>query len=175
MDVLPLLLYFAAYLVADLYVATAVMMAALAVQLVYSWVKFRTVSRLAWINFAVAVSFGGLALAWQDPRYLIARATVIYWVIGAGLLLVYWLAGRNLVQLALQSHFDAPEVLWRRSLYTYAAFFGVLGIANIVLGYHVSEAVWVAFDSIGVLVVIGLFMVLHFTHLRRLARTPPTA
>lgn len=168
-ELLPLILYCVTYVVADLYAATAMMLAALGFQLVYQWVRFRTVSRMTWVTFAIALPLGALAIASQDPRYLIARATLLYWVIGAALLVVYWLAGRNLVQLALAPHVDAPDRLWRRSLYAYAAFFGALGIGNIVLGYTVSETVWVAFDSIGVLVLIALFAILHFAHLRRAA------
>lgn len=172
-ELLPLALYLAAYALTDIYVATGVLLAALGVQLAWHWLASGTVSRLAWVNFAVALPLGVLGIAWQDPRFLIARATAIYWVIGGALLLVYGLTGRNLVQLALQGHVDAPEQVWRRALYAYAAFFGLLGIANIALGYTVSEAVWVAFDSVGVLVVIALFAILHFAHLRRAAALKP--
>jgi intracellular septation protein len=91
------------------------------------------------------------------------------------LLLVHWIGGRNLVRLALQAHFDAPDAVWKRHLYAYAAFFAVLGAGNIVLAYTVSEAVWVAFDTIGALVLIGLFMAFQFTRMRRHDRDRPAA
>lgn len=170
-DFLPLALYLAAYLAADIYVATGVLIGAMALQVLYSWARFGKVGKLLWANFAAAAILGGLALTWSDPRYLVARATAIYWLIGAALLLVYWFGGRNLVQVALQAHFEAPEAVWRRHLYAYAAFFAVLGAGNIVLAYTVSEAVWVAFDTIGALVLIGVFMVLQFMRMRRHGRT----
>ena len=74
-DFLPLALYLGAYIVADLYVATAVLIAAMALQVVYTRVRFGKVGKLLWVNFAAAAILGGLALSWSDPRYLVARAT----------------------------------------------------------------------------------------------------
>lgn len=175
LDFLPLALYLGAYVVADIYVATGVLVAAMAVQVVYARITLGKVGKLLWVNFAAAAILGGLALTWSDPRYLVARATAIYWLIGGALLLVYWFSGRNLVQVALQAHFDAPDAVWRRHLYAYAAFFAVLGAGNIVLAYTVSEAMWVAFDTIGALVLIGVFMTVQFTRMRRHDRGRPTA
>jgi intracellular septation protein len=169
-DFLPLVLYLGAYVVADLYTATAVLIAAMALQVVYTRITSGKVGKLLWVNFAAAAILGGLALTWSDPRYLVARATAIYWIIGATLLLVHWIGGRNLVQLALQAYFEAPDAVWKRHLYAYAAFFAVLGAGNIVLGYTVSEAMWVAFDTIGALVLIGLFMTFQFMRMRRHGR-----
>jgi len=174
-DLLPLALYLGAYIVADLYVATAALIAAIALQVVYTRIKFGKVGKLLWVNFAAAAILGGLALTWSDPRYLVARATAIYWIIGATLVLVYWISGRNLLRVALQAHFEAPDAVWKRHLYAYAAFFAVLGAGNIVLGYTVSEAMWVAFDTIGALVLIGLFMAVQFMRMRRHDRDRPTA
>lgn len=171
-DFLPLLLYLAAYVAADIFVATGVLIAAVALQVVYSWLTSGKVGKLLWANFAAAAIFGGLAITASDPRYLVARATAIYWIIAAALLLVYWLGGRNLVQLALEAHIEAPDAMWKRQLYTYAAFFAVLGAGNVLLAYTVSEAVWVAFDTIGALILIGAFMALQFVRMRRQGRAP---
>lgn len=171
-DFLPLLLYLGAYLLTDIFVATGVLIAAIAAQLAYTWLRYGKVSRLMWANFAAAAIFGGLALAWSDPSYLVVRATAIYWLIGGTLLAVYRYAGRNLIQLALQAHFDAPDAVWRRHLYAYVVFFALLGAGNLVLAHTVSEAVWVAFDTVGALVLIGAFMVVQFMRMRRHDRRP---
>jgi intracellular septation protein len=160
-------LYLAAYVAADIFVATAVLIAAMLAQLAYAWLTTGRIGRMVWANFAAAAVFGGLTLAWSDPRYLVARATVIYWVIGAALVLAHRLAGRNLLQLALQPYVDAPEAVWRRELYACAAFFGVLGFGNIALAYSVSEALWVAFDTLGALVLIALFLALQVMRMRK--------
>lgn len=174
-DFLPLALYLAAYVAADIYVATGVLIAALAAQVVYTRMRYGKAGKVLWGNFAAAAILGGLAVTWSDTRYLVARATAIYWVIGATLLLVHWIGGRNLVQVALQGHFDAPDAVWQRHLYAYVVFFAVLGAGNIILAYTVSEAMWVAFDTIGALVLIGLFMAVQVNRMRRHDRGRPTA
>lgn len=175
MDFMPLVLYLAAYVAADIYVATGVLIGAMAVQVIYWKITRGSVGKLPWVNFALAGLFGGLTLAWSDPQYLILRATVLYLVVSAALLLVYWIAGRNLLQAALQSHIDAPDAAWKRALYTYAGFFAFLAGLNVAIGYGASEVVWVAFDSIGVLVIIAAFAVLHFFAMRRRYEAPAEA
>ncbi len=166
-DFMPLVLYLAAYIVADIYVATGVLVGAMALQILYWKVTLGIIGRLRWLNFALAAVFGGLTLAWNDPQYLVLRATALYGLVAAALVLVYGIAGRNLVQLALQSRIEAPDAAWKRSLYAYAGFFVALGVANFAIGHMASEAVWVAFDTIGVLVLIAGFMALHFFAMRR--------
>ena len=167
LDLMPLALYLATYVVSNIYAATAVLITAMAVQVLYAWAKHGKVGKVLWANFAAAAVFGGLAVTASDPRYLVARATAIYWLIGSARVLVDWITGRNLVQLALQSHYDSPDAAWRRQLYTYALFFAVLGAGNILLAWTVSEALWVAFDTVGALVLIGGFMAVQFAKMRR--------
>jgi intracellular septation protein len=172
-DFLPLALYLSVYLLADIFVATAVLIAAIAVHVGYTWATTGSVGKLLWVNLAVAAVLGGLALWWGDARYLVLRASAIYWIIAAALLLVHQFGRRNLVQLALQAHFDAPDAVWKRQLYAYVVFFGAMGVANIALGYTLSEPVWVAFDTVGALVLIGLFMIAQFVGMRRYRGPPP--
>ncbi|MGE5526533.1 MAG: inner membrane-spanning protein YciB [Rhodospirillaceae bacterium] len=170
LDFLPLALYLGAYVIADIYVATGVLIAAMAFLVLYSRIVYGKVGKLLWVNLAAAATLGGLTITWSDPRYLVARATAIYWLIGGALLFVYWFGGRNLLRDALQPRFDAPEAVWRRHLYAYVAFFAVLGAGNILLAYTVSEAMWVAFDTVGALVLIGGFMALQLMRIRRHGR-----
>jgi len=58
-DLFPILLFFVAYKVADIYVATAVAIAASVVQIL--WLKFRSrpVEGMQWASLAIIVVFGG--------------------------------------------------------------------------------------------------------------------
>lgn len=62
LDFLPLVVFFAFYKIYDIYAATAALIVATAIVLIYSWVRFRKVEKMALITFVLVVVFGGLTL-----------------------------------------------------------------------------------------------------------------
>ena len=60
LDFLPLVVFFAFYKIYDIYAATAALIVATAIVLIYSWVRFRKVEKMALITFVLDVVFGGL-------------------------------------------------------------------------------------------------------------------
>ncbi|HBL5454305.1 TPA: septation protein IspZ, partial [Escherichia coli] len=51
LDFLPLVVFFAFYKIYDIYAATAALIVATAIVLIYSWVRFRKVEKMALITF----------------------------------------------------------------------------------------------------------------------------
>ncbi len=61
LDFLPLVVFFAFYKIYDIYAATAALIVATAIVLIYSWVRFRKVEKMALITFC-----SGGRLRWLD-------------------------------------------------------------------------------------------------------------
>ncbi|CSR26946.1 intracellular septation protein A [Shigella sonnei] len=53
LDFLPLVVFFAFYKIYDIYAATAALIVATAIVLIYSWVRFRKVEKMALITFVL--------------------------------------------------------------------------------------------------------------------------
>lgn len=60
LDFLPLVVFFAFYKIYDIYAATAALIVATAIVLIYSWVRFRKVEKMALITCS------GGRLRWLD-------------------------------------------------------------------------------------------------------------
>ena len=58
-DLLPIVLFFAAFKLADIYVATAVAIVATAVLIGWTWFKTRKVDPMQWVSLGLIVVFGG--------------------------------------------------------------------------------------------------------------------
>ena len=97
-DLFPLILFFAAYKFADIYVATGVAMAAAIGQIVWIKLTGKPIEGMHWINLAVIVVFGGATLWFKDDAFIKWKPTMLYWLFGGVLLVSQIFLGRNLMQ-----------------------------------------------------------------------------
>jgi intracellular septation protein len=79
-DMFPVIVFFAAFKLADIYVATAAAIAATFLQV--GWLKLRRkpVDPMLWTSFALIVVFGGATLLLQDETFIKWKPTVLYWL-----------------------------------------------------------------------------------------------
>jgi intracellular septation protein len=77
LDFIPILLFFGAYKLYDIYVATAVLMAATVVQTALVYVIDRKVTMMQKITLAMILVFGALTLWLQDERFIKWKPTVL--------------------------------------------------------------------------------------------------
>src|SRR4029077_17143217 len=112
-DVLPVVLFFAAFKLYDIYVATAVAIAATVVQV--SWLKLRgrRGGLLLWASLAIIVVFGGATLLLQDETFIKWKPTVLYWLFGV-VLAGSALMRRNLIRSVMSQEMQLPDAIWAR-------------------------------------------------------------
>ncbi|HET8585811.1 MAG TPA: septation protein IspZ, partial [Casimicrobiaceae bacterium] len=81
-DYFPLVLFFVAFKLSGIWVATAVAIAASIVQI--AWFHFKgTVSPVHWLSLAIIVVFGGATLLLRDETFIKWKPTVLYLAFGA--------------------------------------------------------------------------------------------
>ena len=78
LDFLPIALFFAAYKFQGIFVATAVLMAATAVQMGVIYALDRKLQTMHKITLALILVFGTLTLVLQDERFIKWKPTVLY-------------------------------------------------------------------------------------------------
>ena len=86
LDFLPLVVFFAFYKIYDIYAATGALIVATAVVLIYSWVRYRKVEKMALITFIVVAFFGGLTIFFHNDEFIKWKVTVIYGLFAGALL-----------------------------------------------------------------------------------------
>lgn len=148
-DLFPVILFFAAYKFADIYVATGVAILATFGQI--GWVHFRhgKVDKMLWISLGLIVVFGGATLLLRDPTFIKWKPTVLYWLFAITLLISALLFGKNLIRSMLEAQVQLPDTLWTRLNLAWASFFTCMGLLNLYIAYEFDEATWVNFKLFG--------------------------
>ena len=166
-DLFPILLFFVAYKMYDIYVATAVAIGAAFVQTVLFWLKHRKFEKMHLITLAILVVFGGLTLILRDPVFIKWKPTVVNWLFGATFLGSQFIGERPLVERMMGHAITVPGPVWRRLNWAWILFFLAMGLINIYVAYNFSEETWVNFKLFGMM---GLTLVFVFAQAFYLGR-----
>src|ERR671937_1792355 len=81
-DLFPVALFFVAIQVWDIFVATAVAIAATIVQVGWRLARRQKVEPMLWASLAIILVFGGLTLYLRDKTFILWKPTVLYWLFG---------------------------------------------------------------------------------------------
>ncbi|ADW17700.1 intracellular septation protein A [Desulfobulbus propionicus DSM 2032] len=166
-DFFPILLFFLAYKLFDIYVATAAAIAATFVQIAILWVRTRTVAAMQLVTLAVIVVFGGLTLYLHDEQFIKWKPTIINWIF-AGVFLASQLVGRKTaVERMLAGNITLPTPIWRRLNLGWVVFFLAMGAANLYVMTFFDSDTWVNFKLFGMLGLTLVFIVLQSLYLSR--------
>jgi intracellular septation protein len=158
-DIFPIVVFFVAFKLAGIYVATAVAIAATFAQVGWSWWRHRKVDGMLWVSLGIIVIFGGATLLLRDETFIKWKPTVLYWLFSAVLLASELLFRKNLIRAMMQSQMSLPESVWSKLSRSWAAFFAVMGALNLYVAHHFPTDVWVNFKMFGG---IGLLLVFAF-------------
>ncbi|MGH8662764.1 MAG: septation protein A [Burkholderiales bacterium] len=157
-DIFPVVLFFAAYKLADIFVATAVAIAATFVQIGWVWMRTRKIEPMLWVSFAIIVVFGGATLLLRDETFIKWKPTVLYWLFGAALLIAAHGFGKNLIRAMMGSQIALPDRVWTRLNQSWVGFFVVMGVLNLYVAYSFSTDTWVDFKLFGATGLMLLFV-----------------
>jgi hypothetical protein len=75
-DLLPVIAFFVAYKLADIYVATGVLIVGVLIQTLASWIRFRKVSPMLLTSALLVLVFGGLTLLIHDAVFIKWKPTI---------------------------------------------------------------------------------------------------
>jgi intracellular septation protein len=166
-DLFPVLLFFIAYQLFDIYVATQVAIAASVIQVAYNKVRHGKVENMHWVTLALLILFGGLTLALRDPTFIKWKPTVVNWLFAAAFLLSQLFMKRGLLQRMMDHAVTLPEAAWLRLNAAWVGFFFAMGALNLYVAYNYSEEIWVNFKLFGFLGLTLLFMLAQGFYLAR--------
>ncbi|OQW42594.1 MAG: septation protein A [Proteobacteria bacterium SG_bin4] len=158
-DLFPVVLFFLAYKYYDIFVATAVAIAATFVQIGLLWIRHRQIEKMMWINLAVIIVFGGATLISQDETFIKWKPTVFYWLIGSVLLVSNLLFGKNLIKTALEKQMILPTTVWNTLNLSWIVFFAIMGCINLFVAFSFSLDTWVSFKLFGATGLMLVFIV----------------
>ncbi len=130
-DLFPILLFFIAYKLGDIFMATGVAIAAAFVQVGWSWIRHRSVEKMHLITLLLLVVFGGLTIALRDPVFLMWKVTLVNWLFAIAFLATLWIGKKPLVERMMGGQMALPRTHWRRLNHAWTIFFLSVGALNL--------------------------------------------
>ena len=150
LDFGPLLVFFVANKLGDVFVATAAFMAATLLAMAISLWKTRHIPPMLIFTGVIVVVFGGLTLWLQDATFIKLKPTLIYGMF-AGILIFGMVTKRSYLKLVLGEALPAlDDAGWAKLTRNWALFFIALMGANEVARQVLTTDQWVNFKVWGV-------------------------
>ena len=166
-DIFPVVLFFIAFKLADIYVATAVAIGATFLQIGVLALLGRKIDTMLWVSLAIIVVFGGATLVLQDEVFIKWKPTVLYWLFAAVLAGSELLLRKNLIRAMLGEQMQLPEPAWRGLLWSWIGFFAFMGGANLFVAFNFTTDQWVNFKLFGATGLMLLFIIGQAFYLAR--------
>jgi intracellular septation protein len=142
----PLILFFVAYKLKDIYVATGVAIVASVLAIAYAWFATKKVSTMQWLSLAIIVVFGGATLLLHDETFIKWKPSALYAVFAVTLLVGKVIMKRDWISVIFkQANIDAPARIWTRITWAWIVFFVFMAALNGYVATHYSLDTWVNF------------------------------
>ncbi|MGB0629590.1 MAG: septation protein A [Alphaproteobacteria bacterium] len=144
----PLAVFLAAYYLADLFAATAALMAATAVALAVSLIVNRRVPVMPVITAVIVGIFGALTLIFNDDTFIKIKPTIVQTLLAA-ILLGGLLFGKALLKPVMGSAWPMTDPGWRILTRNFGLFFIAMAVVNEIVWRTQTEEFWVNFKVFG--------------------------
>lgn len=162
----PLAAFFIAYKAAGVYVATAVLMGAMALVLAVDYLRTRRIPPMHAISAVLIFALGLATLLLHDERFIKWKPTVFFWVLGVAFLGSVWIGKQPLVQRLLEPGLGGERSLtrsrWVALNFLWVLFYAALGAANLFVALRASTDTWVNFKLFGLTSATLVFVALQF-------------
>ena len=155
-DYVPLVAFFVAYFLSDLFVATGALMIATVIAVVVSLVIERRVPVMPLVTAGIVLAFGGLTLWLNDERFIKMKPTIVQ-ALFAIVLFGGLLFGKPLLKPLLGSAWKLEDRGWYLLTVRFAIFFAVMAVLNEIVWRTVSTDLWVNFKIFGILILTFAF------------------
>jgi len=172
-DLFPVLLFFVAFKLADIYVATGVAIGASVLQVAWLKLRGKRVDPMLWASLAIIGVFGGATLLLQNETFIKWKPTVLYWLFAAVLATSALVFRRNLIRSMLSEQMQLPDAVWSRLNLSWAGFFAFMGAANLYVAYNYSTDLWVNFKLFGGIGLMLLFILAQSVFLAKYVAEKP--
>ena len=162
----PIAIFFVAFNLADLFVATAAIMVATTLALALSYAVERRIPMMPLITAALVGIFGGLTLWLNDETFIKMKPTIIQAIFGS-VLFGGLLANRLFLKSLMGSIWDMTDKGWKILTMRFSVFFYLSAILNEAIWRTQSTDFWVNFKVFGLSGLTIAFVVSQLPLLKR--------
>lgn len=150
-DFLPIIAFFVAFKIGGIYVATGVAIAVSFLQVIWFILRKEKVPISLWVNLGIISIFGGATIFLHNEWFIKWKPTVLYLFFAIALVASEKFFGKNLMKTLSGGGLVLSDKVWSVLNLSWAIFFAVMAIINILVAYTVSTETWVNFKLFGLL------------------------
>jgi len=172
LDFFPIVFFFIAFKMYDIYVATAVLIIASLLQTCSHWLMHRRFEKMHVITLVLVSVFGGLTLMLQDEMFIKWKPTVINWLFAVAFIGSQFIGKKSIIQRMMGDHMVLPANIWLHLNIAWTLFFIALGIANLYVAYNFDTETWVNFKLFGLLGLTFVFVIAQSLYVARFIKEP---
>lgn len=166
-DFFPVILFFIAYKMYDIYTATAVIIVATLFQVGYMYFKHKRVEKIHIITLVLVVLLGGLTLFLHDEAFIKWKPTIVNWGFALVFLGSHFIGSKPIVQRMMDQAISLPSKIWINVSYLWIAFFVLSGVVNLYVAYNYDTDTWVNFKLFGLMGMTLVFILLQGLYISR--------
>jgi intracellular septation protein len=168
-DLFPLLLFFAAFKLYDIYIAIAAAIVGTFLQVGWYWFRTRRFETMHLTTLGVLVVFGGMTLWLRDDTFIRWKPTIVYVILAAILFASQFMGNKTVLERMLGTQVTFPRHIWSRLNLSWGTFFLFLGALNLYVAFYYGLdrgtetrlAFWVNFKVFGLLGITVLFVLVQ--------------
>lgn len=176
-DLFPLLVFFTAFRFLGIVQASAVLIGATLLAVAASKVLLGKIDTMLIVTALLVTVFGGLTLAFGDPRFIKMKPTAVNLLFAAALSFGL-LRDKLFLKAMLGEALHLTERGWRLLTMRWIGFFIVLAALNEIVWRHFNtpetEYIWVNFKVFGIVGLTMLYLALQTPLIRRYAEPAPS-
>ena len=148
-DFFPILLFFLAYKMGDIYSATAILMGATVLQMLLVWRMDGKLQTMHKVTLALVLGFGALTLSLHDERFIKWKPTLLYAGLAIGLALAHGVFKKNALQSLLGQQLKLPASVWHRLNLSWVLYCVFMAASNAYVAHYFSTDDWMNFKIWG--------------------------
>lgn len=149
LEFIPLILFFMAYKLYGVQVASITLVIATIIQFIILKIKYGKIEKSQWFVAISVVIFGSLTAYFNDLEFLKWKVTLIYGLFAIILLVSQYTFNKPIIKQLLGKELKLPEQVWQRLNLGWAIFFIICLIINLYVSTQLSDDIWVDFKSFG--------------------------
>lgn len=166
-DFFPILLFFIAYKLFNIYIATGIAMIASFIQVISHRIKRNYFEPLHIVTLVIILILGGATIIFHNAMFIKWKPTVVYWLFALCFLSTQFFGNKTLVQRMMDNKLILPKLIWNRLNLSWTVFFITMGIANLYVIYNFSTCAWVNFKLFGAFGITVIFVVLQAVYIAK--------
>lgn len=166
-DLLPVILFFGAYKLYDIYVATGVAIGATMLQVCIFWLKHKRFEKSQLITLGILVLLGGATILLQNEMFIKWKPTVVNWVFSVVFLGSQFIGKKTVTERLMGGNAILPAKVWLKLNMSWVIFFLALGGLNLFVVFNYDTDTWVNFKLFGMT---GMTMVFVFAQIIYMSR-----